>query len=1032
MESRVLAETGLQTVARYFSRGLSHFLALIDSLPPSTLHVRSSDVTEILDKVQHHAENVFINMKYASEYAEDLNKNMMDQLHMLICKIGELEKFAEKAQTEIRQNKDDKIRMNIGLKEMEKNKREAESQYKRAFRSFRSCKRELDEAKGFQKGVEIAGYSLLAVPFAGWVASAGLLFVAYTALEDKVNSTRKDRDTALQYKKTMADRVQSKKRDIKELEDRIYRAEKKDEFARMELNSLIVKKQMMEDEYVAQAEICTKLKKCISYVGAAAERSKILRSLSITFSDPSSISIPIQELASLFSLSDASKLSHCNLTAFAEKLKRLCAAEDCFRSGSLPIQHKDCQIVMLTKSGETAMRATEMIGNLTRNLKMEIAKGRACSVAICESLENYLCPAVLIVNQLGQQVLLSSIKDFPLDAHPPKDGYQYMKWPKSFRASLAQVTEAGFEAFQTAQRSMDTIRIHASLLPEHLNDILRTLQTATTDEISNRITKLLNEVKHASDICVHEAKKIETANRAMINLVEELLEALTGAKSQSEKQRDKIKSEVEALREEEKKTKEKESLFQEQQQKMIEALTDARKMLRKALKEKPGTDETFVMFTVDAILAGVRKTLGTLSNPVRSARKAFSAGSDNETSASITPNQGDSKELDDNVIKVYSHVDALQRQVDILVDRYLGNDSLKNISYENRKQIHLCSSFVKQIIEWLGMTQDCTVKEEALTLCKTCLSVCEELENRMEAMITSTRNKKSEKELARKLMSYQKKVQDFAALGADYARQNTEKSPNQRRLIKPPGLQKGAVKYEFERLQMFVELAKDDLEQKQAENDRISKEIEQVNRRLADILDTVKQLDFDSVEFDKIIDLLSKGLTELAHFKMQWNHLISFFQKISDLITCSMSVNLDKIRGYSEPIIESQEYDMIQFQTDLLYKPIDNACELADYVAHVTKTYTEISQKWLLPSIRELPILLATPKSLIAGKMEHLNERCKQAQSNIEQLVRENVQAFEKSAALRMSYIKETMEKTLPEIDQTISEIDEIDCRELV
>lgn len=88
------------------------------------------------------------------------------------------------------------------------------------------------------------------------------------------------------------------------------------------------------------------------------------------------------------------------------------------------------------------MRATEMIDNLTRNLKMDIAKGRAGSVAICESLENYLCPAALIVNLLGQLVLLSSIKDFPLDAHPPKDGYQYMKWPKSFRASLAQVMSA--------------------------------------------------------------------------------------------------------------------------------------------------------------------------------------------------------------------------------------------------------------------------------------------------------------------------------------------------------------------------------------------------------------------------------------------------------------------------------------------------------------------------------------------------------------------------------------------------------------
>lgn len=65
---------------------------------------------------------------------------------------------------------------------------------------------------------------------------------------------------------------------------------------------------------------------------------------------------------------------------------------------------------------------------------------------------DFLTPAPMCIALLGQLMLISTEKDFSLKMREPKDGFKYMQYPESFRASLVQVCNAGWRAFNEAHK----------------------------------------------------------------------------------------------------------------------------------------------------------------------------------------------------------------------------------------------------------------------------------------------------------------------------------------------------------------------------------------------------------------------------------------------------------------------------------------------------------------------------------------------------------------------------------------------------
>lgn len=64
----------------------------------------------------------------------------------------------------------------------------------------------------------------------------------------------------------------------------------------------------------------------------------------------------------------------------------------------------------------------------------------------------FLTPAPMSIALLGQLMLIAGEKDFSLESQKPKDGFQFIQHPSSFRACLVQVSNAGWRAFNEAHK----------------------------------------------------------------------------------------------------------------------------------------------------------------------------------------------------------------------------------------------------------------------------------------------------------------------------------------------------------------------------------------------------------------------------------------------------------------------------------------------------------------------------------------------------------------------------------------------------
>ena len=105
------------------------------------------------------------------------------------------------------------------------------------------------------------------------------------------------------------------------------------------------------------------------------------------------------------------------------------------------------------------------------------------------------------VNLLGQVMVLSSQKDFSFVEKLPNQTYKYIRYPTSFRATLAQVANDAYWTFLSAHSSMDQIQLYMQLIPGHVKTSLKLLATAPFSLLEKLLPLSLNNIQNASSEC---------------------------------------------------------------------------------------------------------------------------------------------------------------------------------------------------------------------------------------------------------------------------------------------------------------------------------------------------------------------------------------------------------------------------------------------------------------------------------------------------------------------------------------------------
>ena len=130
--------------------------------------------------------------------------------------------------------------------------------------------------------------------------------------------------------------------------------------------------------------------------------------------------------------------------------------------------------------------------------------------------------------------------DFRLNDTLPVDGFQYMKYPDSFRRSLLQISQESYVAFLMAHINMDNIRLSTLTVPDYMEEAVRILATGDWDLIRREFHLTLKVIKMSMYDNVEWSMQMAKRFEMLSNLINEVHMASTMTHSTKENERSQL------------------------------------------------------------------------------------------------------------------------------------------------------------------------------------------------------------------------------------------------------------------------------------------------------------------------------------------------------------------------------------------------------------------------------------------------------------------------------------------------------------
>ena len=143
---------------------------------------------------------------------------------------------------------------------------------------------------------------------------------------------------------------------------------------------------------------------------------------------------------------------------------------------------------------------------------------------------NLMTAGPLTVNYVGNLLVLAGKRDFPLSP-PPQFIFQYIQNPKSFRATLAQVSGALYSALAGAHAAMDRVQLNAQQIPGHVKTALKLVLAGSPALIRLMLPKTMNSIGKIANESAAYATSTHEKFLSLQNLIAEIIQANTNTHS---------------------------------------------------------------------------------------------------------------------------------------------------------------------------------------------------------------------------------------------------------------------------------------------------------------------------------------------------------------------------------------------------------------------------------------------------------------------------------------------------------------------
>ncbi|XP_073728087.1 uncharacterized protein [Misgurnus anguillicaudatus] len=634
--------------------------------------------------------------------------------------------------------------------------------------------------------------------------------------------------------------------------------------------------------------------------------------------------------------------------------------------------------------------------------------------------EEYLTPAPLSIAILGELVFISSATDFSINKNPPAGGYKHIRYPESFRASLMQVCNSGWWAFNEAHTSMDQIRLHTAQVPDYMKTSVKILFQDNDEVVQAHLPDQLDNIRHIADECLTLSTNTKERFMHVIEIIQELLEACVNAEHFYGEEMEAIKKKIE----ESKLRKQSAEETQERTKKAVNALEkeleSANDSYHKAMASLPTGWNMMAMDIVGGLtqsLTGlVTGVTSLITHPVRSACGAVTKIADTASQLRSEEPVGDAVDEITSYSKSAEILQCAQTIKELMDVSNKDEDIAWKKLYDQKKkttQSDFIANQFERINSDLGKMNDCKAKSEAQMLCLKGINMCNQLAK-------YAPEGKCDKDINIKIVEEVLELINSARV-FDSKSKDTTKSPAIS--SKPPMMLKTENRSECTSpSQRATDNARFAIEQSRAQKNKTMEtyekcveNLEKNQKELTEILVTMRNCELKEIDFKTTTEMLVKGMDAMGRVKEQWEKMVHFFQMVSNIVKTSLSKTLTNFVSTSEKT-QALSYNAKLFSKDLLYTQAFQACNIASLVNMISGTYTDVSNKYLMDRVSSLGKLMAMDKS--KPEFEHerqmLQESCDAAQKGILGLVLKNKEEFERKSIARQQQIDDELLAILP------------------
>ena len=600
--------------------------------------------------------------------------------------------------------------------------------------------------------------------------------------------------------------------------------------------------------------------------------------------------------------------------------------------------------------------------------------------------ENLLSPAPLSIAILGDLMVVGSqFLDTNIDDEVPTGGFQYIKWPKSFTATLLQIGHEGYDAFLKAHTNMDKIRLYSLNVPSYMREATKIIVSKNPSVVKAFLSKPLLRIKEAADQSVILSKEVVDTFNGVMKLMMEVLQAVKSSKTIKTQLRDDTivnQTFVQRIVDEKKGWLDE---LENNKKTLLDEMDRAQKDLKSALDSMPTGWRVVAMDFVEGL--GNLATLQ-LGKVFGGDRTTFTPNARDKTNATTST-------YHDCVAMHKNDVIKLSHEAENVKNKYATEEALKKI-----KQDKFDVTKTLKMLEFVGnKTQQCEDIEKIINSGNEAIDMLQDLVN-MENTPNESNNTTEPSGEFGKVIDVITTFYNLAKDVSKFLKENTIALPNRTPNLSGGTVEGGRASERAARNARFkAEMAQETLRQARAGLDETRNKMIEINSEYIQHLNEMQSLKISEMRYDEAIKLLQYGLEKLSELRDHWDKLLRFFTQISNLIEIVAGKSLDDFIDMTKSTSQDLALLESQITLDLIYSQAMKASQ-ASYLVHtMSDTYVTVSNNYIMDNIAKLDKYVAldpTKVDLDAERKAFVKSCTEDSEKIVELVVAEKAKLIEK------------------------------------